>query len=273
MENEAILLSATWDDRNLHLRIDRNGLAVPGFDPLPVEVIELESCEVDDRFQDALADSLYRAIEYQVFRSEEQVQIIFWFGYVYDDFELHCKKFAVTYDENTSEEWRRKCERLGAAYRNERRLADVNSFLYQTLLDKVQKENNHDQDICQRKIEFFTGKEPEKAEKYQQNLKIFQKQLSFTGVVDRQDLRNRIRFLFMNMYDEDGFELHMQRNEESREEIVKMGEAAIFPLLEDLRSIEPSWRPEILNLLEKISPHLFSVLQQRPELFENPASD
>lgn len=268
MENISILLAATNEGQTLRLRIDHNGLARPNFDPNPVENLVLESCQFPPDFLDVLGDSLQQMIEYQVVHLQDQTQVIFWFGYKDEEFEVLCGNFISDRTGYTLEELLHKCERLSESYCEERRRADVYSFLYRTLLDKIQSENLKGLDLCQRKIDFFAEREPEKAEHFRELQQVILKQLAITGLDHQDDHRRKIKELFSQIYEEDGIENHLVRNSEIRNEIVAMGDAAVFPLLEVLTSLEPSWRAEILILIERISPKIYTALQNRPDFFE-----
>ena len=69
------------------------------------------------------------------------------------------------------------------------------------------------------------------------------------------------------MWDEDGFEYPIEQNQRIKAEIVALGEAAIFPLLEMLTEPDPLMRKEILNLIEQINPDLPYWDQKRLALF------
>lgn len=248
MENQTIILAVSYENENVRIRIDRNGLANPDFEPNPVTVLDLNSCINDAKFRDVFSNSIGKYIEFDVQQNGDGFHVTFIIDYRDDDeFTVNCSQFHSSSSDYTFEELKTKSERLAGILLAEQRMNTINSFLYETLLKRIRKEAQKEIDLCQRKIGFFIGKDDEKANQYAEIIKFYQRLLSITGLDDHQNLRDLVRNKLINMWDKNGVEYQIEQNRQTRTEIIRLGDAAIFPLLEMLTNSTPLIRKEVFN--------------------------
>lgn len=162
-QDAAILLGVSLTGDDLIVRIDKDTFGQEFGESGLVTQLELGKCKQAKIASDALTESLFDTIHYEIFSADQGGAIVF-----RPDFarpvDIECETITETRTDYLPDELRRKCSWLGDLYKTtENRYQDL-ANRYSALEEGLQLEIAKVLDRLQRKIEFFSETRPEKAD-------------------------------------------------------------------------------------------------------------
>ncbi len=261
--NEAVVLGIVLDGSDLTIRIDRNGLAQSQFEGMPVINLVLHGCSDTVPAFDKLSVSMDKPLDYEIIECADGTTVLFWIDYRPDEIEIKCARVAEVASDYTTDDWKRKSIRLSRLYLASANTSELYQYMYFLLRDSLRKRITREIEVSQRKINFFSQANPEKAELVKAHMKTYQQLLASIGQDKEQSIMLQMEQWILREWDEDlpdprGYQ------EMVRKRIVDMGEVVVFPLLELLgRHDDDSMTDEVLHILELVNLQIFAAVRAR----------
>ena len=250
--NESIILAVTRINNDITLRIDKNGFADNQFAGFPVIELKLVGCQDAAQLFDELVHSVNQALYYEIVKQDDGFTIRLWVNY---EIEVACKQIDEVASDYTIEELKRKASRLAQLYLASTEASELPNYMYHLLQHKLSKMINKELDLYQRKIEFFSSTDPEKAATLTGEAQAYQKVLTLIGLgkVDGRPIESQIRSWLARIND-DHIENQFAYAKSVESRIADLGQAALFPLLEMIKNAHPGYRREVIIILGMIDP-------------------
>lgn len=270
--NEPIILAVVRNDNDIAIRIDQNSWAADSFEGLPVVELKLTGCRRAARLYDGeidsenepldealagLTNSVDLALYYEVVKEVDEFVISLQVNYLADGLRLYCAQINETLSDYTTEELKRKNTRLAQLYQASAQDSEISDYMYRLLKYSLEKMISTDFNLYQRKIEFFSKTNPEKAALLTGEIQAYQKVLTFMGLgeSDGKSLESQVRVWLRSMEFDDGYvENQSARAKSIENKIANFGQAAIFPLLEMIKYAQQGFRREVIIILGMIDP-------------------
>lgn len=271
--NELIILAITRNDNDIIVRIDKNGLAHSQFEGLPVTELKLMGCqgaarlfdgesdyvnEPLDLVLDELTSSIDKPLNYEIQKEADAFIIFLQVNYSPNELRLNCTKISETPSDYIVEELKSKTNRLARLYHASIEASELSYYMYHLLKDALQKMIVKELELHKRKIEFFSGTNPEKAATLKGEVQAYQEILTLIGLgeVNGKAIAPQISGSILQIWSDNVWhQATYAALVESR--IADMGKAALFPLLEFIKHTN-SWymREEAMLILGLIDPEV-----------------
>jgi hypothetical protein len=261
--NEAVVLGIVLDGSDLTIRIDRNGLAQSQFEGIPVINLVLHGCSDVVPAFDKLSESIDKPLDYEIIERADGTTVLFWIDYHPDEIEIKCARVAEVASDYTTDDWKRKSVRLSRLYLASANTSELYQYMYFLLRDSLRKRLSREIEVCQRKIDFFSQANPEKAEPIKAHMRAYQQLLALMGQDKEQSIMLQMEQWILREWDDDlpdprGY------HEMVRRRIIDMGEVVVFPLLELLgRHSDDFMSNEVLHILGLVNPQTLDAVRAR----------
>lgn len=268
------ILAVTRNDDDITLRIDRNSWMQSQFEGAPVVELTLIACGDVASVFDTLNDSRGKPISYQVMENNEKVTVALSLNYYEpDDLEINCGQISEILTDYTFEDLKSKTSKLAQLYAASTKANQLSDYIYHLLIETLSKTIQNELDLHQRKIEFFTRTNPEKAAMLTGEAQAYRKVLTLIGLgeVNGKAITPQIRNAIVEIWSENVWhQATYAALVESR--IADMREAALFPLLEIIKQAN-SWvmRDEAILILGLIDPEVKERVMKIVQSGNNPA--
>jgi hypothetical protein len=232
--NETIILAFEQHNRDITIRIDKNGLAQSSFVGLPVVELQLLGVSDPDRVMDELAVDL--SLDYEINEKPGEPNVLMCINYSPDDFEVKCSSVREIESDYTVEDLKSKTSWLAERYLQADTENRLNVYMYFLLKETLTKKIARELDNYQRKIEFFERTDKEKAANITGQAQAYRKVLALIGLgeLDGQPIASEISKWFSRIWD-DRIEYQVAYSQAVEKKISDLGSAALFPLLEMIR--------------------------------------
>lgn len=159
------------------LRLDPDPLAQHGSD-IQMIVLTLYGCQLTQHAFDVLSDGVGKSFEYNI-NQEAQVSVFqFFINYWADEVEVQCQRWNETRVECTSADLLARSKHLAARYTASlKQYAQLEQHYdaLTKLFDELKKDITQQQERLHKKLHFFAGTHPAKAETVKSNIKIYQR--------------------------------------------------------------------------------------------------
>ena len=261
--NEPIILTVAKNDNDLTIRIDQNSWAFESFEGLPVVELKLTGCRSAARLYDweidsenepldevlaELINSVNLALYYEVVKEADEFVISLQVNYLADGLRLYCTQISETPSDYTIEELKRKTAWLAQLYLASNEAHELSYYIYHLLKYKLSEMISKELDLYQRKIEFLSRTNPEKAATFRGEAQAYQNVLKLIGLgeVDGKPIATQVISWLP--------QVRYAKSVESR--TANLWEAALFPLLEIIKDPEIwlEYKEAILLILGRIDP-------------------
>jgi len=255
--NESIILALIKNDNDITIRIDNNGWAFSSFEGLPVVELRLMGCRDAIWVWDEVANFVDQSLYYKILKEADEFTVRLWINYHVDEIEVTCAQIDEGESDYTVEELKGKASRLAQLHLASDEAHRLSDYIYLLLRHKLSQMISKEMDLYQRKIDFFSRTNPEKAATLRGEAQAYQKVLKLLGLgeVDGKPIATQIGVWISRIWNEHFID-QAGHPKSSKNRITDLGEAALFPLLEMLKNPDPEleYRKMAIYFLGLIDP-------------------
>ena len=255
--NESIILALIKNDNDITIRIDNNGWAFSSFEGLPVVELRLMGCRDAIWVWDEVANFVDQSLYYKILKEADEFTVRLWINYHVDEIEVTCAQIDEGESDYTVEELKGKASRLAQLHLASDEAHRLSDYIYLLLRHKLSQMISKEMDLYQRKIDFFSRTNPEKAATLRGEAQAYQKVLKLIGLgeVDGKPIATQIGVWISRIWNEHFID-QAGHPKSSKNRITDLGEAALFPLLEMLKNPDPEleYRKMAIYFLGLIDP-------------------
>jgi hypothetical protein len=163
-----VLLAAETLPTQITLRIDLNPLGSTAFTGKEIlTLIVLDSAGFSEEAREGFDGAVGDPIEYEIDREDQSVTVVFNVNFSAEALEVECVDVQEAKTDATAADLAARTSRLARLYLAAVLDGEANRQAYEELKTQLEKRLAGELDRCRRKIDFFSGRDPARAEGFE----------------------------------------------------------------------------------------------------------